>query len=219
MRFYCVQFSSWIKKYFDQKRNCQFFSCLAPLSVEIFDGSTQLRDIDYQQNKDQLFATWSKLEDPDSDIVSVSWCVSTSFDRCDVIQKTSIPVSSTKLTALLPQKAHDGITYYVSLTAINGAGLSTTTISDGVSIDSKAPTAGIVVASQNGKLRYQNGNEDIRVHWFGFKDNQSSIQSYEFSLCEGLNRSSCLLEATGAGTETNVTLRGELLSNIFLVIR
>ena len=181
---------------------------LAAFPNEVFDGSKNGKDIDYQQDRDQLSASWFKIEDPESDIVTLSWCIGTTPGSCNQIQKTIIDVTSTKISTVLPQPAKDGDKYYVTVTAVNGAGLSTTMVSDGVTIDYTSPSPGVIIVGQDESMDYIRNGEPIYAHWSGFEDTVSGIMSYQFALCEMKNRSSCALEFTSIGLQTNITLSG-----------
>ena len=181
---------------------------VAPFLTEIFDGSESGLDSDYQKNRDQLSASWFKVEDPESEIVTLSWCIGSEPGSCDEIQKTPIDVNSTKMSAFLQQSAANENKYYVTVTAVNSAGLSATMISDGVTIDHTSPVAGMVVAGQNNRTDYINNDDTIYAYWSGFEDTASGIKSYEFALCEKKNASVCPLEFKDIGLQTNVTLTG-----------
>ena len=149
------------------------------------------------------------MEDPESDIVKLYWCLGSGPGLCDYIQNTPVDVSSTKIAAFLEEQAKDGNKYYIAVTAVNGAGLSTTMVSDGITVDYTSPVAGIVVARQNNNTDYINNDEAISVHWSGFEDAVSGIRSYQFSLCEKKNLSNCILEFADIGLQTNITLSGQ----------
>ena len=181
----------------------------APIPSKIFDGYEIGQDTDYQQNPDELSASWFKVEDPESDIVTLSWCVGSAPSSCDYIQDTSIDVFSTKIATFLEQAAKDGNKYYITVTAVNSAGLSTTMVSNGVTVDYTSPVAGVVVARQQNNADYINNDDTICVHWSGFNDAVSGIRSYQFALCEKKNLSNCPLEFTNIGLQTNITLSGQ----------
>ena len=181
---------------------------IAPFQGEIFDGFESGEDIDYQQNRDELSASWFKIDDPESDIVTLSWCIGSVPGSCDQIQNTPVDVTSTKISAFLEQPAEGDYIYYVMVTAVNSAGLSTTMVSDGVTIDYSSPIAGIVVAGQNNNTNYINNDDIIYVHWSGFEDTVSGIKSYQFALCEKRNSSNCPLQYSDISLQTNITLSG-----------
>jgi hypothetical protein len=166
------------------------------------------KDIDYQQDRDQLSASWFEIEDPESDIVSLSWCIGTMPGSCDQIENTVIDVTATEISAVLPQPAREENKYYVTLNVMNGAGLSTTIVSDGVTVDYTQPSPGVVVVGQDDGIEYIKNGDTIYAHWSGFEDTVSGIISYQFALCEVKNKSNCTLKLTNIGLQTNITLSG-----------
>ena len=181
---------------------------IAPFPVEIFDGSESGQDIDYQQNRDELSASWFQVEDPESDILTLSWCIGLLPGSCDQIQNTPIDVTFTKMSAFFQQPAKNGNKYYVTVIAVNSAGLSTAVTSDGVTIDYTSPVAGVVVVGQNNQTDYITNSDTVYAHWSGFEDAVSGVRSYEFALCEKKNTSTCPLEFTDIRLETNITISG-----------
>jgi hypothetical protein len=117
-------------------------------------------------------------------------------------------VTSTNISSFLQQPARDGDIYCITLTAVNSAGLSTAMVSDGVTIDYTSPIAGVVVVGQKNNTDYIRIDDTIYAHWSGFKDTVSGIRSYQFALCETKNISTCALEFTNIGLQTNITLSG-----------
>jgi hypothetical protein len=117
-------------------------------------------------------------------------------------------VTVTKISTILPQPGRDGNKYYVKLTALNGAGLKTTIVSDGVTIDYTSPSPGIVVVGQDDTIDYIRNGDKIFVYWAKFEDALSGIISYQFALCEVKNRSNCVVKFSNIGLQTNVTLSG-----------
>ena len=190
------------------------FYFLAVFPGKIFDGSKIGEDIDYQRDRDHIHASWFKIEDPESDIVSLSWCIGSMPGSCDQLENTLIDVTATEISAVLPQPARDGNNYYVTLNAVNGAGLSTTMVSDGVTVDYTQPSPGVVVVGQDNGIEYMKNGDTIYAHWSGFEDTVSGIISCQFALCEVKNKSSCALEFANVALQTNVTLSG---GRIFIV--
>ncbi|XP_055958812.1 uncharacterized protein LOC126830713 [Patella vulgata] len=85
--------------------------------------------------------------------------------------------------ANLEQKLQDGHVYYVTVQAINGAGLSTTLISHPVTVDTTPPTTGHVIDILNTNytgddVDYITNESPLSVRWQGFHDPHSSMQYY-----------------------------------------
>ena len=115
---------------------------------------------------------------------------------------------STSFYKVLTQPIMTGKKYYVTVTATNGAGATTSITSDGVTVDDTPPSAGIVIDGVDSDEDYLNGEGDITAHWFDFEDVESGIDSYEVALCNARNLSFCSQQFTGVGKATNVTFTG-----------
>jgi len=99
-----------------------------PTLSSIADGTGN--DEDYTTNNTEISANWVAGIDPNSDINEYFYCVGTSPYTTDVIDWTSNS-TNTNFTESGLLLTYDS-TYYVSLMAVNGAGLNSDTIcSDG----------------------------------------------------------------------------------------
>lgn len=92
-------------------------------------------DIDTQVDDTQLSANWTATDDPHSGILRYEYCIGTSVGANDVVNWTDNGLS-TSFTHLGSFKTMSG-TYYLSVRAVNGAGLtSTVSSSDGITVTS-----------------------------------------------------------------------------------
>ena len=124
---------------------------------------------------------------------------------------------STSVDKVLTKPIMTGEKYYLTVTATNGAGVTTSTTSDGVIVDDTPPSAGTVIDGVDSDEDYVNGEDDITAHWVGFEDLESGIDSYEVALCDSRNLSFCSQPFTGVGKATNVTFTGrELIFGIHI---
>ena len=131
-----------------------------------------------------------------------------SAGACDIVKETQMDPDSTSFFRVLTQPIMTGTKYYVTVTATNGAGATTSITSDGVIVDDTPPSAGIVIDGVDSDEDYLNGEGDITAHWFDFEDVESGIDSYEVALCNARNLSFCSQQFTGVGKATNVTFTG-----------
>ena len=131
-----------------------------------------------------------------------------SAGACDIVKETQMDPDSTSFFKVLTQPIMTGTKYYVTVTATNGAGATTSITSDGVIVDDTPPSAGIVIDGVDSDEDYLNGEGDITAHWFDFEDVESGIDSYEVALCNARNLSFCSQQFTGVGKATNVTFTG-----------
>ena len=118
---------------------------------------------------------------------------------------------STFVEKVLTKPIMTGARYYLTVTATNGAGVTSSVTSDGVIVDDTPPSAGTVIDGVDSDEDYLNGEDDITAHWLGFDDLESGIDSYEVALCDSMNLSFCSQPFTGVGKATNVTFTGRVL--------
>ena len=181
------------------------------------DGNIKSQDIDVQQSRTKLAAHWYAFEDLESDVIAVTWCAGLSAGTCDVVKETQMDPGSTSVDKVLTKPIITGEKYYLTVTATNGAGVTTSTTSDGVIVDDTPPSAGSVIDGVDSDEDYVNGEDDITAHWVGFEDLESGIDSYEVALCDSRNLSFRSQPFTGVGKATNVTFTGrELIFGIHI---
>lgn len=176
---------------------------------QILDGKKG-EDIDFQKSRTFLTAHWNEFEDLESDVISLSWCAGLSPGSCNLVQKSELTPSSTSTRKVLNEPIKNGERYYVTVNAVNGAGVQTTYTSDGVTVDETPPTSGIVIHGDGRDSKYVNGEQDIHAQWINFEDLESDIDSYEIALCDARNVSFCPQSFTGVGKATNVSITGKL---------
>jgi|GEM_PF-3499699 len=105
-----------------------------PVAGTVRDGTGA--DIDFQASATSLSANWSGFSDPESGIARYDWAVGTSPGATDIQSFVNVG-SSTQAGASLALA--DGVTYFVTVRAVNGSGLNMTASSDGVTVDATAP--------------------------------------------------------------------------------
>lgn len=103
-------------------------------------------------------------------------------------------------------------TFFVTVRATNGAGLTTTAISNGVKVDQTPPTLVRqpehfdVAFSLNEAIRYQSSNSTIYASW-KFVDLESDIVEYEWAIGTS-SRGTDLQDFTSVGLQTEAANRG-----------
>ncbi|XP_035676037.1 uncharacterized protein LOC118415485 [Branchiostoma floridae] len=109
-----------------------------------------------------------------------------------------------------------GKTYYTSVRAYNHAGLHSTFHSDGVMVDTVAPTAGVVFDGQDVRdMAYTSDATVVSASWHGFNDLDSGINKHFWCIGETNSQSECNIMGwtdTGLMQEGTVTL-GNSLTN------
>lgn len=176
----------------------------------ILDGNKEGEDIDVQQSRTLITAHWNAFEDLESGVIKVTWCAGLSSGTCDLVNKTEIDRNSTSVHHALQKAITNGQHYFVMVKATNGAGVTTSLTSDGVTVDETPPISGNVIDGMVTDVDYVNGEVDISARWLDFIDLESGIESYEVALCDARNLSSCPQPFTAVGDVTNVTITGEI---------
>ncbi len=176
----------------------------------IQDGTQEGEDIDIQQSRTLIAAHWSAFEDLESDVIKVTWCAGFSPGVCDLMNETQLNHNSTLAHSALTNPIMNGQRYYVKVKATNGAGVTTSLTSDGVTVDDTPPISGTVIDGMASDVDYLNGEDDISARWFDFVDLESGIESYEVALCDARNVSFCPQTFTAVRLVTNVTITGEI---------
>ena len=163
-----------------------------------------------------MSASWFNVEDPESDIITLTWCVGARPRSCDLYSSTSSDVTATKISAFLSHPIKNGGRYYVTVKATNGAGLTSVVASNGVTVDYTPPRVGIVIDGQGDDVDYLKGGDTVYARWTEFKDLESGIKLFQFALCEKENKTVCPTAFTDTGLQTNISLSGEFISLLVL---
>ena len=183
----------------------------------ILDGTKEGKDINIQPSRSLVAAHWSAFEDLESDVVEVSWCAGLSYGTCDLVNETQLDHNSTFALSVLTKPIMNGQRYYVTVKATNGAGVTTSFTSNGVTVDDTPPTSGTVIDGMALDVDYVNGEDDISARWLEFVDLESGIEYYEVALCNARNLSSCPQSFTAVGLVTNVTITGEIIGRYIYI--
>ncbi len=180
----------------------------APPVPKVFDSFEDAKDIDFQRSRTHVSAMWFNFEDPESNVITLTWCVGSRPHLCDLKPSTSLDVTTNKISAYLNQSIRNGDRYYVTLIARNGAGLTSVVVSKGVTVDYTPPNAGIVIDGEGGDTDYLKDGDTVYAQWLEFEDAESGIESYQFALCEKENITACPTAFSDTGLQTNISLTG-----------
>jgi subtilisin-like proprotein convertase family protein len=140
-------------------------------------------DVDYQSATNSFSANWAGVfADPESGISTYYWAIGSTPGGYNIQGYTSVgtATSATKTGLSLVS----GRTYYVSIRALNGVGLNATAISDGITVDTSAPTiTGLPGDGLAGDLDVQTSLTALSANWASlFADPQSGIVRYEWAI-------------------------------------
>ncbi|HVE42955.1 MAG TPA: HYR domain-containing protein, partial [Planctomycetota bacterium] len=149
----------------------------APTQGTVNDGSGA--DIAFQTSTTSLSANWTGFSDPQSGIAGYEWAIGTTSGGTDVQPYTGVGVatSATKSLVLV-----NGQKYYVTVRATNGIGMQSTATSNGVTVDSSAPSAGSVRDGGDKDVDWQSSLTTITASWTASTDPQSGIVGYEWAI-------------------------------------
>jgi sugar lactone lactonase YvrE len=150
------------------------------------DGPTAGSDIDFQTSTTTLSANWANVfADTESGITGYQWKVGTTPGGAELFDFTTTGISGTSASAsdlMLTQ----GQTYYVTIQATNGAGLSSTATSDGVKVDTTAPVVSGVPtdgATAGTDIAFQASTTTLSANWANvFADAESGITGYQWKV-------------------------------------
>ncbi|CAH1794767.1 unnamed protein product [Owenia fusiformis] len=154
-----------------------------PIVGHIYDGRRNEtdklhRDLDYQVDGSTLCAHWKGFTDPHTEIIEHLWQVGTCEGCDDIVTQHSIGLKTEVCMDYL--RLSQGKTYYSTLTVCNQAGLCASLSTDGVTIDSSPPIAGVVEdGTQSKDIQFQASRTYISARWTGFHDSHSDIARYE----------------------------------------
>lgn len=122
-------------------------------------------DIDFQQSTTRLLANWAGWADADSGVEAYTWCIGTAARLCDVVPQTAAGLNySVEVDGLA---LHQGVTYFTTVTAANGAGLTASAVSDGVTVDRTPP---VMLAVRDGIGAYDVDTQTYLDSLFGSWD-------------------------------------------------
>jgi hypothetical protein len=150
----------------------------APVAGTVSDGSGS--DIDFQASTSTIQANWSGFSDPHSGIASYQWAIGTTPGGVQIQGFTSVGLATSASNGSL--SLTNAVTYYVTVRATNGSGLTVDVISDGVTVDTNGPVAGIVNDGAAADVDFQTSTTTIQTNWSGFSDGGSGITGYEWAI-------------------------------------
>ena len=174
------------------------------------DGLDYSQDLDYQKSVTYVSAIWHPVEDPESGISYLSWCVGRRKNACDLKSPENINIQATKMSTDLKESMNLGTTYFIILNATNGAGLVSLMSSNGVVVDYTPPILGVVIDCNDNHVDDVDfvTDETICASWSNFEDKESPINFYEFALCESQNITNCPYLFSNVKMDTNISVTG-----------
>ena len=181
----------------------------APAGSTVSDGTGA--DISYSGSDTTLSANWVAFTETVSGVQKYEYAIGTTSGGTELVtwtdNDTATSVTKSGLTL------SNGTAYYISVRATDNAGnVSTTIISDGVIVDTAAPTAGNVTDSTAVDLDWTRSTSSLTSTWTGFSDALSGIQKYEYVIGTTLGGTDVVTWTDNSMT-TSVTKTGLTLTN------
>ncbi|MBH31587.1 MAG: hypothetical protein CMG71_06310 [Candidatus Marinimicrobia bacterium] len=172
----------------------------SPATGTVFDGSTtQGTDRTFLNSATEFRANWSGFTDVTSSgvasgIASLTYSLGTSSGDTNVVKPTTVNRQDSLTVEQL--NLQEDSTYYFSLFATDSAGnSSSSSTSNGVTIDLTAPTTGEVIditayhfiIGDWSDRDWINFNTSLVAYWYGFSDSLSGIATYEVAVLDSQN--------------------------------
>ena len=174
-----------------------------PVAGLVFDGAhiaheiscrTSCKEVDHQQSATSIDAHWGSdiadsdgFTDGESSIAKYEWAVGSGPRPSQQVMgwvDVGLATSARCVTGGCAE-LEDGVTYYVTVRAWNGAGEYVQSVSDGVMVDTVPPTPGQVWDGDGGLVEdvsYQASLDSLSARWSGFEDVLSGIALYRWAI-------------------------------------
>ena len=176
----------------------------SPTAGTVYDGLSELSDLDIQSSSREISANWSPFTDTNGRITAYEMCVGTEQEKCDVNDFVTQGIALQGTIAGLTLK-HDE-KYFVTVKATNEAGYSAIASSNGIEVDITPPESRSVIDTDGRKLEdidYQPDGTYIHASWDDFEDEESGIAMYRW--CAGTAKGTCdIIPETDLGESTNL---------------
>ena len=176
----------------------------------VFDGMSE-NDLDFISLNDSISGHWSNIEDNESGIKVIEYCVGTNPFNCLV--KSFTDISQNNSFSCTDCEIQGGMMLVTRFRFTNGAGLSRIFRSNGVRVDSTPPMIGSVSDGF--------GNQDIdqvddnwlpSITWYGATDPESGIRFCKWCIVEKIENTevfTCLLQLNNVTYGARQTLQAE----------
>ncbi|XP_061181031.1 uncharacterized protein LOC133189645 [Saccostrea echinata] len=135
----------------------------------------------------EIEACWKKVfVDPESTIDHYMWAIGSEPGYDDVMDFTREESECGENSPLNPLDLKEGHAYYITVKAINKAGLMSSATSWAYSVDLSPPVAGHIYdgvpGSNHSDIDFQTDMSSLNVYWEGFHDPHSAIKEYYVSV-------------------------------------
>jgi len=149
----------------------------SPTAGLVRDGYSLLTDLEYQSSTTVVKAVWKPFQDPESGIIRYRWGLGTTPDEVDTVDFSAtdqVTFGKAENVTLL-----HGMSYYVTVEATNGAGMTSHGWSNGFTVDVSPPELSEV--STNSSLPWIGPKEHLYARWKS-QDPESGISKTEYCI-------------------------------------
>ena len=146
---------------------------------KVLDGPNY-DDEDYQPHTAGLWARWENFKDETEGIKSYALGFGTSAGATDVQKLTDLELAL-QGHAVGTLTLQVGVTYYATVVATNNLGVTVSATSNGITIDSTAPTCESIGFGMSGNLKYFSSSRNVWISW-NCSDPESGIDHYDIAL-------------------------------------
>lgn len=126
---------------------------------------------------------WNKVIDVESGILFIEWCVGISNNLCDIVVLNFISLDVMNVKYYLYELLVFGIYVFVLLMVINRVELIIIVVIKFLLIDIILLLVGNVIVGIFLGIVYFKKGDIVKVKWYGFKDNESVLDYYEWVVC------------------------------------
>ena len=198
-----------------------------PVAGMILDSADPFEaDIDLQTSLSAVSVSWIDWAEFQTSLVRFEATVGTTPGGSDVMEAVEIPADRTSAT-FDGLDLVNGMTYYVTLSAVDETGLVSSNTTDGVLVDATPPEVVFLLdvdpaapEGTVGEARASTSNSSLTVAW-EFQDDESGVASYRVRVCpvlledtttiDGQVSSNCVLEWTDVGLTALIHLTAPAL--------
>ena len=149
-----------------------------PLKIEV---SVSHKVIDQGTQTIEISVSWDGVEDNESGIISSDYCLGTSPRAC---KSDLVPAGASTFGTIGPFRPDPWAEYFVTVVALNGAGLRTVMSSEKLVFDTSPPSRGTVIDGIGHDIDFINSTNILSIQWDGIEDEESGVASCSWALIE-----------------------------------
>ena len=176
----------------------------SPESGMVFDGDVYLKDKAFQSSSLDISVSWKGFQDKESGIARYEVCVGSKSGLCDVSEFKNFNLATKARISNLNLTHND--TYYTTVRAVNGAGQTSFSTSNGIRVDLTSPEGDRLSDGDDFDIDVTIYDYYVNANWEEFTDPESGILKYV--ICAGSVKGSCdILPQTTVNNELEVKLQ------------